>query len=186
MSKAILALNALILVVNAALTFAFAEPDAAPPERERASRSPDAALTGRAFLRVLDSLEGRIPPDQLNELPVEQVRAIRRAVALHIRLSESAAEEVLTGAQDGSVRSRLTQLRKLNRLEIERVLSTDLGEPDLVTQVAAIIVREACPSGCSPVRASPSGRLESRHRSLRASRRFGVAEHEPACRLWST
>jgi len=59
-----------------------------------------------------------------------------------IRLSESAAEEVLTGAQDGAVRSRLTELRKLNRLEIERVLSTDLGEADLVTQVAAIIVRE--------------------------------------------
>jgi len=71
------------------------------------------------------------------------MRTIQRAVALHIRLSESAAEEVLTGARDGTVRSRLAELRKLNRLEIERVLSTDLGEPDLVTQVAAIIVREA-------------------------------------------
>jgi len=143
MSKAILALNALILVVNAALTFVIAAPDPAPPERERASRGSDAALTGRAFLRVLDSLEGRVPPDQLEDLSVEQMRAIRGAVALHIRLSESAAEEVLTGAQDGSVRSRLAELRKLNRLEIERVLSTDLGEPDLVTQVAAIIMREA-------------------------------------------
>jgi len=143
MSKTILALNALTLVVNAALTLAFADPDAPSPQRERAAGEPGAALTGRAFLRVVDSLEGRVPPDQLDDLSVEQMRAIRRAVALHLRLSESAAEEALRGARDGSVRARLAELRKINRLEIERVLSTDLGEPDLVTRVAAIILREA-------------------------------------------
>jgi len=92
---------------------------------------------------VPDSIEGRIPPDQLGDLSVEQVCAIRRAVSLHIRLSEPAAEKALRGSRDGTVRSRLAELRKLNRLEIERVLSTDLGGPDLVTQVAAVIVREA-------------------------------------------
>jgi len=137
MGKVLLALNALILVVNAAVTFAFAEPDSPPPERERVSRGPGAALAGRAFLRVLDSLEGRIPPDQLGDLSVEQMRAIRGAVALHIRLSERAAAEVLGGARNSSVRSRLAELRKLNRLEIERVLSTDLGEPDRVRSSGA-------------------------------------------------
>jgi len=60
-----------------------------------------------------------------------------------MRLSERASEEILDGARGGTIRSRLAELRKLNRLEIERVLSTDLGEPDLVTRVAAIIGREA-------------------------------------------
>ena len=147
MNKTILVLNALILVVNFVL--ALASTDLQGELLDTASRSSAQVRTvtqvptGRAFFRVMGSLETQVPAARLDKLTGDQIREIERALRHYLWLSEDAAAESLQLSDGRAARARLADLNKQAREEIERMLDPSLEDQNLVRQVTTAIIRVA-------------------------------------------